>query len=538
MHEKTLNIIYKLLKQANYKISFTELERQFLSHPDVGTLRSITDTLSHFNIANKAAQIDINSLKILTEAFIVFVKSEQVEQFALVSPSLKSSFQFYNGKDKTFTLSFNDFATIFGGIIIAIDKQTKTINDYSYIVRFIIPSAWLVSFCLILFINIPFEVGAVLFTILTLVGSTFSALLFAHTLGVKNEFLTQFCTISKSNSCIRVLHSDSARINKHISLIDIGVIFFSFQLLSQLLLKHDNSLLYTLSIVAASFSFYSVYQQGFIIKKWCTLCLGVIGVLFLQGVIGFFHFNITTISITTFISSILILFFTSIGWYYFKEIFKKSRGLYQVETDLLRFKRNSHLFLSFYKSQIPVDTTVFDNQEQIIIGNESAPVCITLITNPICEACQKAHKMLTELHDQYQEQIAIRLIFYVPHQNLNDPRTMISGWLVDEYLKNRTKGLQFIENWYRKPDLKAFDNLQLPMDVIKKQQYLLKTHTEWCVEKRLTLTPLLLINNKLFPLSYRTEDLRFHIEGLVEYEQTKAYEKKSFESTTVLVDNT
>jgi uncharacterized membrane protein/thiol-disulfide isomerase/thioredoxin len=539
MHEKTLNIIYKWLKQANYKISLTELQRQFLSHPDVGTLSSITDTLNDLNIANQAAQIDTATLKQLIEPFIAFVKSEQGEQFVLISPTPNNNFSVYHGKDYTFNLSFNEFGKIFGGIIIAIDKQAKTINHYSQVVHFIIPSALTVSFFAILFIQVPSELSTILFIILTLAGCTFSALLFTHTLGIKNDFLNRFCTISKNSSCNNVLQSDAARINKYVSLTDVGVIYFSFQLLSQLILKPDNSLLYAIGIVAATFSFYSVYQQAIVIKKWCPLCFGVVAVLLLQGILSLIHFNYTAITGAAIISSLFILLLTCFGWHYFKNIFTQSRKLHQTETDLLSFKRNYHLFLPFYKSEIPIDSTAVDNQEQIIIGNENAPVCITLITNPLCEACQKAHKLLTELQNHYQAQIAIRLIFYVPYQNLNDPRTMIAGWLVEEYFNDRTKGAQLIENWYKKPDLKAFDNLRLPMDVIKKQQYLLKTHSEYCVKQRLTLTPLLLINNKLFPLIYRTEDLSFHIEALIEYEQTKEYEsKKTFQSTKVLVDNT
>ncbi|MCA6494492.1 MAG: thioredoxin domain-containing protein [Chitinophagaceae bacterium] len=517
----------------------SELQRQFLSHPDVGTLSSITDTLTDFNVANQAVQIDTASLKKLSEPFVAFVKNEQVEQFVLVFPTPNISFSIYNGEDKTFILSFNEFTTIFDGIIIAIEKQEKTSNNYSQFVHFIIPTSLIVSFCVIFLIQIPYEINTVLFATLTLAGLTFSALLFAHTLGVKNDILNRFCTISKSSSCNSVLQSDAAKINKYLSLTDVGIIYFSFQLISQLIFKQDNSSLYAIGIVAASFSFYSVYQQAFVIKKWCPLCLGVVLVLLLQGVIGFFNFNTNAINTIQIISLFFLLFLTSIGWHYFKNIFIKSRKLYQTQIDLLSFKRNYHLFLPFYKSEIPVDTNVIDIQEQVIIGNESAPVCITLITNPLCEACQKAHKLLTELYNQYQKQIAIRFIFYVPYQNLNDPRTMIAGWLVEEYLNDRIKGIKAIENWYKKPDLNALDKLRLQIDVVKNQQFYLKTQSEWCVEQRLTLTPLLLINNKLFPLIYRTEDLRFHIEAIIEYEQTKEYEsKKSFQSTKVLVDNT
>lgn len=539
MHEKTLNIIYKWLKQANYKISLTELQRQFLSHPDAGTLSSITDTLSDFNIANQAAQIDTDSLNKLTEPFISFVKSEQVQQFVLVSPIPNNNFSIYNGKDKTINQSSNEFATIFGGIIIVIDKQEKSVYNYSQVVRFIIPYVLTVSFCVVLFLQISFAISNVLFIFITLGGFIFSALLFAHTLGVKNDFLKRFCTISKNSSCNSVLQSDAARLNKYVSLTDIGVVYFSFQLLSQLILKHNNNLLYSACIVAVPFSFYSVYQQAIVIKRWCPLCLGVVAVLLMQGTISIFNFNYTAITTADIISSLFLLLLTSIGWYYFKNIFTKSRKLHQTETDLLSFKRNYHLFLPFYKSENPVDDADVSNQQQIIIGNKKAPVCITLITNPLCEACQKVHKLLTELHNQYHEEIAIRLIFYVPYQNQNDPRTIIAGWLVNKYLIDKAEAIKAIENWYTNPDTKVFDSLKIPEDVIRKQQDYLQKHAAWCLQKQLTLTPLLLINNKLLPLIYRTEDLRFHIEAIIEYEQTKEYEsKKSFQSTTVLVDNT
>jgi uncharacterized membrane protein len=539
VHEKTLYIIFKWIKNANYNISMTELQRRFLSHPDVGTLSSITDTLTDFNITNQAVQIEAASLNQLTEPFIAFIKNDQIEQFVLVYPVTNNRFDIYNGKDNPYTLSFKELSTVFGGIIIAIDKKEKTSNNYTQFERFIIPSALMVSFCVIFLIQIPYEINTVLFAILTLAGFTFSALLFAHTLGVKNDILNRFCTISKSSSCNSVLQSDAAKINKYLSLTDVGIIYFSFQLISQLIFKHDNSSLYAIGIIAASFSFYSVYQQAFIIKKWCPFCLGAVVVLLLQGVIGISNFSTNAINTIQIISLFFLLFLTSIGWHYFKDIFIKSRKLYQTQIDLLSFKRNYHLFLSFYKSEIPVDSTVIDIQEQVIIGNESAPVCITLITNPLCEACQKAHQLLTELHSKYQDRIVIKIVFHVPYINLNDPRTMIAGWLVEEYLNDRTKGIQYIENWYRKPDVEAFNNLRLPINIIKKQQHFLKSHSDWCTEQRLTSTPLLLINNKLFPLVFRTEDLPFHIEAVIDYEQTKEYEsKKSFQSTKVLVDNT
>jgi hypothetical protein len=230
---------------------------------------------------------------------------------------------------------------------------------------------------------------------------------------------------------------------------------------------------------------------------------------------------------------------TSISWYYFKRNHTNRRKLLQTETDLLSFKRNYHLFLPFYKNAISVNDSTLCNQTQIIIGKETAPVFITLITNPLCEACQNAHKFLKEMCNQYPNDISIRIVFYVPYQNLNDPRTMIAGWLADIYHTNPNEGVKAIEKWYTNPDLNAFDKLRLPKEVVSMQQGYLQAHAEWCIANRLTLTPLLLINNKLFPLIYTTGDLHYQIEKIIEFEQNKKNDsRESSQPTKVLVCNT
>jgi hypothetical protein len=116
---------------------------------------------------------------------------------------------------------------------------------------------------------------------------------------------------------------------------------------------------------------------------------------------------------------------------------------------------------------------------------------------------------------------------------------MIAGWLVDTYFTDKQMGMDAIEKWYANPDVEKFDKLKIPINLIKGQQAFLQNHSEWCVEKRLTLTPILLLNNKLFPFIYRTEDLQYHIEAILEYERGMYSEAfSSVQPTTVLVDNT
>jgi uncharacterized membrane protein len=282
MHEKTLYVLYKWLKQAGYDITQSDLQKQFISHPDVGSLSSITDTLNDFNIANQAAQIDFSSLNQLTEPFLALIQKEESEQFVLVSPAANNCYNIYNGNDIAFTLSLKEFSTLFGGIIIAIDKNDKTKLDLTKAFPFLLNLVYAISICILLLIETNFELYTAALSLLSLSGCALSALLYAQGMGLNNDLLNRFCTISKHSNCSSVLQSDAARINKYISLTDVGLVYFTFQLLTILFLKHGNNLIFAISIPAAAFSFYSVYQQAFVIKKWCPLCLGVVGVLVLS----------------------------------------------------------------------------------------------------------------------------------------------------------------------------------------------------------------------------------------------------------------
>jgi len=539
MHETTIQILNTWLKQANYNISLIELKMQFLSHPDVGKLSSITDTLNHFNIANQAVQIDADSLIQFTESFIAFIKSDHIEQFVLVTPNAGNNVDIYNGKDNSFTLYWEEFKKLFGGIVVAIDKKEINKNPFKGMLHFLPIGIFSVSLCSILYIQMPFEIDTVAFLLLTFLGILFSAFLFAQSIGFNSDVINRFCSISKNTNCNSVLQSNAAQINKYINLTDVGIVYFTCQLLSILIMNQFSMLIYLISIPAATFSLYSIYQQGFVIKKWCPLCLAVVAVLILQGIVAIITLDITRIKNTEFLFIILVSTLTVISWYYLKGLHTTNRRILQIESDLLSFKRNYHLFLPFYKNERPFNDKDLREQNQIFIGNKNASICITLITNPLCEACQKAHKILTDLQSKYLEDVLLRLIFYIPYQNLNDPRTMISAWLIDAYKNNPNNGITLIEKWYTKPDLKAFDRLKLPKEVVSKYQRYLQKHSEWCVTNRLTLTPSLLINNKFFPLIYRTEDLLYHIESIIEFEQNRNDDsRESFQSTKVLVDNT
>ena len=540
MDQKTVNILNKLLTQAGYSIKLANLESQYLSHPDMGTVISITDTLNDFDIPNQAAQIDTASVLELTEPFIGFIQKNQTEQFVLVNILSNMAIEIFNGKDNPFVISFAEFENIFSGTIIAIDRNTeKSKLNHRISNPIVYASVGFIAVLYLFFFNQQFTFSKVFYFVTAFAGLTLSVFLFAKAIGANSQLLNHFCTLTKNTDCNVVLQSGAAKIGKFLSLTDIGIIFFSFQTSYLLLESHQLSTLYVISIITAFFSIYSIYQQAVVIKKWCPLCLGVVGILLMQGVLAVSELSNIVIKFNYIFLTLCILVLSALAWYFVKPLIAKSNQLKEKDIELLGFKRNYHLFLPFYINAPTILDEQLTDTQQIIIGRQNAPVQITLITNPLCQACQKSHSVLSKLMQQYPKDLALRIIFYVPYQNLQDPRTMIAGWLANSYFTNKEKGIEAIEDWYVNPDVGKFDKLKIPINVIKGQQAFLQNHSEWCVEKRLTLTPILLLNNKLFPLIYRTEDLQYHIEAILEYERGVYSEVfSSVQPTMVLASNT
>jgi uncharacterized membrane protein len=527
MQENTVNIIYKWLKQSHYDVSIEKIQLQFLSHPDIGTLSSITDTLNAFKIENQAAQIDIGNIPNLKEPFLSLIRNNKVDQFVLTKVISTVSVEIYTGQEKSFSISFDNFKKIFLGIIVVIDKQKPTLHLKIY--NWLKPSSLsLLAFTVffLFWLQSTQTINIYAYLLLTIAGLTCSYLLFVHSLGFNNHFLQRFCTLSKNTDCGQVLHSKAANLGKDINLTDVGIVYFSVQLIYLLLLPNVISILLAVSIVGILFPIYSIYQQAYIIKKWCPLCLTIAAILLLQGIVAIISISEIFFQ-PRFIAGVLcITALVCIVWHYLKKLFENSARLHNTEIECLSFKRNYHLFITYYKLTNPIEDSRIKKEKEIIIGSEQAPIQITLISNPLCPACQKAHSELKSFLQQFPANISLRIVFFVPYHNTHDPGTMIASWLVHTYFNNKEKGIKTIENWYANPNFKEFDKLKLLSDIVKQQQPFLQNQAQWCVQQRLTLTPLLLINNKIFPLIYRTNDLRFHIEAIIEFEHTKEYEKR------------
>ena len=121
---------------------------------------------------------------------------------------------------------------------------------------------------------------------LKIVGGTLSLYLLRKQFGGKNSAVDAFCKMGGKSDCDAVIFSPASKVFGFIHLSEIGALYFTGGVLSIVLGVLSTyslpSLLFVLSASALPFTPFAIYYQGWVIKRWCPLCLAVIGVLWLE----------------------------------------------------------------------------------------------------------------------------------------------------------------------------------------------------------------------------------------------------------------
>ncbi len=525
MKDAVVYLLYKILKKNRISVDEEEVKFQLLSHPTYPSLHSITGVLDHFVIENIAAKVAIDSetLLQLDSYFLTQIRNETGEHFVIFIKK-KDTINLIFSREYTQILSVEEFLKIWTGVILIIDSDEDDINIEAKSTKKRILGIIITSILFIIsFLLLKPSLSELLHYILSIIGVTFSVLIILKELGLQSNTLDRICSIGQSKvSCDTVLNSKGASLPGSIKLSDVGIVYFiSFILSSFLFLLSGTSFIpiYILSLVSIPFTFYSVIYQFNVIKSWCTLCLGVVAVLWLQIVpIYISGYSITGISYDFLPLSLLLFSFSivSVCWSYVLPLLKKEIALKTLKIDHFKFKRNYSLFDTLLSKSELVSSGAIDKDE-IIFGNrdENSKLYITIITNPSCGHCKEAHTLVEQLLRQNNEEIQIIVRFNVPAQDRNNNSTQITARLLEIYhegeqdqpLKAMHDAYLNLEcnDWFKKWGRNGNENY---FKILEKQN-------KWCIDHNKNFTPEILINGKSFPKEYNTKDLLFFVEDLL-----------------------
>ncbi|NVJ45964.1 MAG: vitamin K epoxide reductase family protein [Cytophagia bacterium] len=369
MDSGTNRVFYKLFKDNFGTKAFADFEYELNSHPDYPTLKSISDTLDKFGIENAPVKLKPKELEKLDSPYLAYIQNGGHRELAYVNLEGQEKLS-YTSESKSGTFEdINALSSIFNGVAVLLDLKKAKVphpNKKRQQTRFLFKLILLLAaFCFFGFLTVRIlnnsdvlftDTRAYLLLIAKLAGLTLSSLLIFKDIGHSNQFIDRVCKIGKQANCNTVLESKYATFYSWIKWSDIGFIYF---LSSCLLLTSGTEGTNTvLAIVAFPYVFVSLYQQLFLIKKLCPLCLGIVLLLSLDFSLQAGSINNITLDLTDTLDSILILASCGTAWLAIKSLILSKKDKQQLELRYNRLKR------------IPKVVSVVTNREnRLIIPN-------------------------------------------------------------------------------------------------------------------------------------------------------------------------
>jgi len=518
-------LVQQLLINNSINLDKKELAFQIQSHPSYPSLHAVTGVLDHFNIDNLALDVPVNvdTLKQLPKVFLAQIHSDQQKVFAIVA-NKGLNYHVIISKKTKLKLSATDFLSIFTGIIVAVEKtdlvEEKT-DSSIHIKNSLIAICSLVV--LSIYLNTEPSLTSVLIFASSILGLFISISLKKQEKGIQNVIGNAFCSgESEKKDCNAVLTSKGANIFKPYKLSDLCLIFFSGLSLSILFTSVLNiSASFTFALILLSFpiTLYSIYYQAVIIKKWCLLCISVVGILWVQSALIIFNANIIT-SVSWSINTILVNSFGFLLaltlWHLLAHNLDELQVLKKVRIDLFKFKRNFKIFNTLLQTSKTINTTIY-NSSEIIFGNANSPLKIVIVTSPFCGHCKPVHSLIEDILKKHSSKVAISVRF---NANINYPEdnlVKVTSRLIEIYNTNgETDCLAAMHDIYQgQPtdlwlnELGNCNNTELFIEELKKEN-------EWCANNNLNFTPVILINGRTYPKEYDRNDLIYFIEELYE----------------------
>ncbi|WP_316771110.1 thioredoxin domain-containing protein [Pedobacter frigiditerrae] len=326
-----------------------------------------------------------------------------------------------------------------------------------------------------------------------------------------NPLVQNLCSLGKKNNCNAILKSDAAKVTNWLSWSEVGFFYFAGTFLSLLFLHSSLSLLFWLNIFCLPYTFWSIYYQ-YNQKNWCVLCCTVQAILWLEFLtllssFGFFYLSLQGSSFKTLYSLTLYFIAPVLIWHILKPIFLKAAEYKLLRYQLNKFKFNSQLFNQTLNSQARY--AVPDDLMPIVLGNPNAETIVTIVSNPFCVPCAKAHETLEKLLNS-RDDIQLKIVFATADHD-DDHKTKVARHIAALNLLNDTTFVRkALNDWYAQRE-KKYDKWakDYNVEIGEEVNEVTKGQREWCKLTEITSTPTILINGYKLPEPYKLEDIKY-----------------------------
>jgi hypothetical protein len=200
-------------------------------------------------------------------------------------------------------------------------------------------------------------------------------------------------------------------------------------------------------------------------------------------------------------------------WLSLKPVLLKLNKLKSDFYSLQRFKSNASIFSAFLLTQKKVKISQWEYDLQI--GNRNSSLQLVMCSNPFCNPCAEAHKVLHKLAEMHKNELGIIVRFALRPGAPDDRGTKAVRCILRAIGSNRNNTKEFdsefclivLKDWFELMDIEKFAGKYGSNEGIN-VDHLLLAHAEWTKEVEIDTTPTFFFDGYKIPMVYSINDLR------------------------------
>jgi uncharacterized membrane protein/glutaredoxin len=520
--DKTASVLAKFVKQLSIPLTRLSIENELLKHPDHPSLLAISDVLNNWKVPNAAYKILFEQLG---EVPCPYIARYNGGEFVVVTSFNEKQVTISDYDRNNHKMPAEEFKVYYSDAILAAEAEAESGEvdykenrrkelAYSLRIPFVILGLVLVISGLLTNTQYfeTFTISTGWLTLCKTAGVMVAVMLLIQSVDSNNPFIQKLCT-GKNNDCNAILSSNAAKITEELSWSEAGFFYFAGTWLALLVNSGNVGVMYVLAILnllCLPYTFYSVYYQWRVAKQWCIFCLSVQGLFWLEF-IGFWPYitgNVVLPALTGWLNLVACLTAPVVFWVFVKPLLLYAKQVFPLKQQLQRFKYNVELFNKELNDKPKY--ALLDNRHSIILGNPEAEHVITMVSNPLCQPCSKAHKVLDEWL-AHRDDIKLQVVF-AGSAAQTDKAKITGHFMAMSYQNNAPFMKKALNDWYNRK-ITDYHTLAQHYPVTEDMSIneALESQKRWCDNAEIQGTPTIFINGRQLPHPYHPEDIKYFI---------------------------
>lgn len=516
------SVLMRFVGLLNIPINLYDVRAELRKHPDYYSLAAYNDVLENYGIYTSAYNVNFESLHKITLPAIAYLTNRN---YAVITEVSKNYVILADDKQKRKKVNNEQFKTLYAGIVQVKDRidttrQYNNVKKTDHSILKIQPYAGVVFAVLLIslfWLNsnflATFSWPLLLLTLLKLFGVSISLLLLIQSIYANNPLINRFCQTTEKVDCDAILSSNAAKLTSFLSWSEVGFFYFTGSFLALLFASSALPILAWFNLFALPYTFYSIYYQYKIAKKWCTLCCVVQALLWAEFLVLLPYLTVNITSLNNFDITSLFLLFTipTALWFLVKPILLQLNTTNVVAEQLRTLKYNKQIFNAALKEKPPFITP--DERIAMVLGSPSPKHIITMVVSPFCAPCAQAHRQVEEALNTINN-LQVRIVFAGNNLKKTDDTIAVRRHLMAlNELKNPVLLKNALNQWYKGANRNYKDwAKQYPVPFTTELDFILTEQAEWVKAGNITQTPTTLINGYKMPLIYQLQELRYMLD--------------------------